>query len=322
MNRNAHKIGIVVLNYQSASDTLACLQSIRAALAGDSHVWVVDNASGDSSADTLEAALAPGESLLQSDENLGYGGGNNLGIRKALEWGADYVLVLNPDCRLEPDSLSPLIIALEAQKNAGIACPLVLDTQTGLIQAFGGSHSLWTGRARRRYYHREPGKARIDSWRETEYPHGTCMLLKRAFLEDVGLIHEGFFLYYEDVELGLRARSEHWKILVIPQSRVWHADTTASRRKDALTTYHAVRNQAWVERLHAAPLQYTVFLLFSIFLRWPGKFFSRLLTGHFRASWSVVRGAFSGLFSSSHEESRHLVVFLTGRRVNPEETTY
>ena len=120
------KIGVVILNYNSSEDTLGCLEALREAHGGERRVWVVDNASADGSEAAIVPRLREGEAWLETGGNLGYAGGNNAGIREALAWGADYVLILNPDCRVERDFLTPMVIALEAVPKAGMACPLVL----------------------------------------------------------------------------------------------------------------------------------------------------------------------------------------------------
>jgi len=314
------KIGVVVLNYNSSEQTLGCLKALRAARGGGERcVWVVDNGSEDGSSATVPPKLQGEEVWLPAGANLGYAGGNNAGIREALAWGADYVLVVNPDCHVDQDFLPVLIRALEGVPNAGMACPLVLDQNGGRIQSLGGSVSLWTGRARRRLFGRPAAVADALRWTEVDFPHGACMLLKRSFLEEAGLLNEAYFLYYEDVELGLRARREKWATLAIPQSRVRHADTTASGAASAVVSFYGTRNQAWVVAQYGGFLQRLSFLLLSCYVRWPAKFLSRLARGRFQAAWAVARGGWAGQFSRGWAESgAHLAVPTVGRRVKLE----
>jgi hypothetical protein len=291
-----HRVGGVILNYNSAAETLECLESLRAACNVDCRIWVVDNGSRDGSSDPIKAALEAHETLLELGFNAGYSAGNNAGVRAALIWGADYVLIINPDCRVEPDFLPPLISALEGRKDAGVACPLVLDESTGLVQALGGDHSLWTGSARRRFYHRPVASLDIQACQEVSFPHGACMLVKRECFEDAGLLHEGFFLYYEDVEFGLRVRRKGWKVLAVPQSRVRHEDTTGRRIRDPKVAFYAGRNQVWVERLYANRIQYTSFLGLSAFLRWPTHLVTSLLAGRSAVASATIKGHWQGTF--------------------------
>lgn len=314
------KIGVVILNYNAAADTLACLESLRKAPGGQRRTWVVDNASTDGSEERIPPALRDDEVWLPTGSNLGYAGGNNAGILEALRWGADYVLVLNPDLTVEPDFLPPMVRALEAVPKAGVACSLTLDMDTGRVQSLGGDFSLWTGRARRRFYRSEPGQTELARWAVVDFPLGDCMLFKRAFLEEVGLLNEAYFLYYEDVEIGMRARREGWKVLAIPHSRVHHRDTTAGRVGDPVVAYYGTRNQAWVVGQYGNFLQRLCYLVLSCYLRWPWRFLTRLLRGNFRAALAVARGGWAGQTSKAWAASAsHLALPLDGRplRVEP-----
>ena len=308
------KIGIIILSYNGAEDVLRCLEALRECRTGNRRVWVVDNDSTDGSKETLPPALFGEEIWLETGANLGYAGGNNAGIREALAWGAEYVLVLNPDCEVEPDFLPPLLRALEAVPRAGIACPLVFAEDGKTVQSLGGDANLWTGRCRRRLHGLPTEGANTPRWSEVDFPHGACMLLKRSFLEEAGLLNEAYFLYYEDVELGLRAHREVWKTLAIPHSHVRHRETTKRGSASPVVSYFGTRNQAWVVAEYGRLWHRLSFLFLGLFLRWPIKFAARLFCGRFRAAWAVVRGAWSGLFSKDWQDTRHTVLPRAGRR--------
>lgn len=306
------KIGVIILNYNSAQDTLACLAALREANGGERRVWVVDNASTDGSADRLPPQLGEGEVWLETGENLGYAGGNNAGIREALAWGAQYILLLNPDCEVEPGFLQPLVRALEAIPKAGMACPLVFDAGTGRIQSLGGEVNLWTGRCSRRLFGLPAEQANQAGWSRVDFPHGACVLLRREMLEEIGLFHEAYFLYYEDVELGLRASKEGWRTLAIPHSKVRHADTTDRGANDPGVCFYGTRNQAWVVAAYGGFLQRLSFLLLSCYGRWPLKVLSRAVRGRFAAAAAVAKGAWSGHMSKDWRSTAHLAVPWTG----------
>jgi len=299
------KVGVVLLNFRSAEDILSRLEDLRTIDGPRIQVWVVDNDSGDDSSALLPPALQEGESWIEAPDNLGYAGGNNLGIREALAWGARYVLILNPDCRPDPGFLAPLLIAMESQVEAGIVCPLILHAREDAVQSLGGAFGLWTGSAKRRFLGADPDDPRVLDWTEVDFPHGACMLVRRECLEISGLLHETFFLYYEDVEFGLRARKEGWRTLAVPQSRVRHRDTTRERRNDPLVTFLGTRNQIWVERLHAGKVPFASFLLLSALARWPLAFSSKLLTGHVRAAFAVLKGVLHGVFGRGLKDRAH-----------------
>lgn len=302
------KIGVVVLNFNSAEDTLICLEYLRAARGGERRTWVVDNASEDGSQEQIPPRLLDNEVWLETGENLGYAGGNNAGIRAALTWGAEYVLVLNPDCRVEPDFLPPLVRALEGMPKAGMACPLVLDEEGATIQSLGGEVNLWTGRCGRRLFGTPAEAAGPMRWTEVDFPHGACVLIRREMLEDVGLFNEAYFLYYEDVELGLRARREHWETIAIPHSRVRHADTTKHGRSNPVVCFHGTRNQAWVVAEYGRPAQRLAYLVLSCYGRWPLKALGKALTGDLSAAKATALGAWKGHHSKAWRTTDHLAV--------------
>ncbi len=298
------RVGVIVLNHNSSNETLACLESLRAADGGERHTWVVDNASSDDSSRVIPRSLLSGESWLETGANLGYAGGNNAGIREAMAWGAEYLLLLNPDVRVSQDFLPPLLKALEALPRAGMASPLVLDEKGEKIQSFGGRANLWTGRCARALYGLPRSSVADGDWCLVDFPHGACVLIKRGCIEEVGLFNEAYFLYYEDVEFGLRSGSEGFIVLAVGRSVVKHRDTTASGAVDPEVLYHATRNQAWVVARHGSPPQRLSFLLLSLLFRWPVKILIRLSRINGKAALAVLRGAAAGILGSVHPENR------------------
>lgn len=312
------KIGVVILNYNSGSATLSCLGALRRASGGNRRVWVVDNGSQDASAQVVPPQLLDTETWLPLGSNFGYSAGNNVGIREALQWGAEYVLILNPDVLVEPDFLTPLIRALEAVPKAGAACSLVLDARGERIQSLGGTASLTTGRCRRRLYGRPVESTGAQMWTEVDFPLGACVLLRRECLEEIGLFNEAYFLYYEDVEIGLRARRETWKILAIPHSRVRHSDTTEEGAKNPAIVFHGTRNQVWVVAEYGRRVQRLSFFWLSVLGRWPLRAAGHLFTGRLRCARAVLRGAWDGYFSKAWcQACVHLALPRVGRPIKP-----
>jgi GT2 family glycosyltransferase len=313
------KLAVVIVNFRSGDETAGLLKSLRDARGGgERNIYVVDSGSGDGSCDVIKSCLLGNEFLIEAGENLGYGACNNIGIRKGMEWGADYFLVLNPDVQLENDFLPPLLIALEARPRCGAAVPVTLSEDGSRIQSVGGDFSLWTGTARRRFFGKDPATLRRDFDRAV-FAIGHCMLVKREFFEDVGLFHEGYFLYYEDVELGMRGSREYWETMVVYQSRVRHNDTTGERLFDPTVNLVATRNQVWVERSYAGSIRLLCFILFSLSLRWPWKFARCFFTFHFKASFMVIKGCWTGLFGRGLHGVSHLALPVVPRKARPDE---
>lgn len=190
----------VVVNWNGFENTKRCVESLR-----DVDVVVVDNGSTDGSAERIAAEL-PDVELIRSDRNRGFAGGANLGIRRALEGGAEYVWHLNNDTQVEPGTLSALVATAEGDPFVGIVGG-ALSNEWG-----GGRVSISTGVTKPAT---GPGD-RID------YITGACMLVRRAVFEEVGLFDELFFFYFEDADFCLRARAAGWRLAVAADARVTH----------------------------------------------------------------------------------------------------
>ena len=216
------KIAIVVLNWNQREATLACLDSLARADLQGAELWVVDNGSRDGSVEALRARL-PADRLITLPENRGYAGGNNAGMRAALDAGAEAILLLNNDTTVAADFLLSLVWALDAAPRAAAVCGAVhRDDLPEMIQIafsevrFGerdavklrGVNALTGGE----YSHR----------REVEVAIGCSLLLRAAALREVGLFDEAYFAYHEDVDWCLRARALGWTLLYEPWSRVFH----------------------------------------------------------------------------------------------------
>jgi GT2 family glycosyltransferase len=217
-------VAVIVLNWNGFEETRRCLSSLAALEYEPLRVVVVDNGSTDGSAERL--ADLPGIELIRSDRNRGFAGGVNLGVRRALETDAAYVWLLNNDAEVKPSTLAALVDEAEADARIGIVGGVLPEVWGG------GRVSEWTGVARPVT---EPGEL-------LDYVTGTCMLIRRAVLEQVGLFDEAFFFYYEDADFCRRAQEDGWRLSVAPEARVEHAGgATVNRGADG--------RSAWADRL-------------------------------------------------------------------------
>lgn len=197
-------------------------------------VVVIDNGGADVA--RLRADL-PGCHVVATSRNLGFAGGANAGARAALDDGADAVLFLNDDAALTPDALGWLERALDAP-GVGIAAPVVVSPDDR-VESAGLSFVPWSGRLREvgRGRPPEPGGAA----REVDAASGCALLVARQVLEAMGGLDEGFFFYFEDLDLCLRARRAGWRVVVDPRARVVHEGSLTIGRASPARLYHAVR---------------------------------------------------------------------------------
>lgn len=246
------RITAVVLNFRRAADTIRCVQSVRAD-EPSLEVLVVDNASGDGSAERISEAL-PETTVLRSGGNLGYAGGNNVGIRRALDDGADAVLILNNDLVLEPGCIAALTQTLAADPVCGIASPLsLLPGPEDIVDFFTGrillDHAALLAPGRDQPWH-----GRVEGHRDTEYATGSAMLVRRDVFDKAGLFDEQFFLVWEDVDFSLRARAEGHRLIAVAEGRVRHERSATFGRQDSpLQRYFFVRNPFLLLRKHLSP---------------------------------------------------------------------
>ncbi|HTY59826.1 MAG TPA: glycosyltransferase family 2 protein [Bacteroidota bacterium] len=212
---------IIVLNWNGKSDTLECLASLGRAAGPSVRVVVVDNGSSDGSQEEIRLKH-PEVALLETGENLRYAGGNNAGIRYALEAGAEQIMLLNNDTTVDPDFLPAMSGTLQSSADTGIVAPKILYwADPGRLWYAGGIISFWTGTMRHRGI-RQADDGRFDIPGETGYASGCCLLAKRSTIEKIGLLDDSYYMYSEDADWSMRARRAGLRVLYEPRARVWH----------------------------------------------------------------------------------------------------
>jgi GT2 family glycosyltransferase len=258
-------VAVVVLSWNRREDTLACLRSLLEVRDPAPSVILVDNASHDGTVEAVRDEL-PGIKLIETGTNLGFAGGNNVGIRHALASGAEHVLVLNNDTEVEPGFLRALLEEASRRPDAGALCPKILFAEPpGLIWFAGAGYDARSGYNGRHRGYREPDDGRFDEVVETDRACGAAMLVSRGVLEAVGVFDPGLFAYSEDTDWSLRAREAGLHHYVVPASRVRHKVSAASGGESSPTAlYYDLRNALVVAERHAP-------------LPWPGTWRRRLV---------------------------------------------
>jgi GT2 family glycosyltransferase len=237
----------VVLNWNGGEDTLAALASLEGV-----ETICVDNGSSDGSDAEIERRF-PEVELLRLNENRGFAAGNNAGIGRALERGADWVLLLNNDAVAEPGLRSALERAAAARPDAGmLACKVLFEDGRSVMYA-GASFNTWLGYSGRRVGFGGPD--RFHELRDVQRADGAAMALSRRLLDDAGLLDPALFAYVEDVDLSLRAHERGFGVVFVPDAVVRHKGS-ASTGGNASThnLYYDTRNTIFVaERYRPLP---------------------------------------------------------------------
>ena len=236
------QVAIIVLNWRKPAETLACLESLAHIDYPNAQIIVVDNASGDDSVPLIRQHF-PEVQVLETSANLGYAGGNNVGIRWALEQGTEYICILNNDLIVVPDFLARLVAALQEPSGFGVATPLVAEmADRQRVWALGSAVNRNTGVVNRLH----TGES-VEEWRRhspfaVDVASGAAMLVRREVFERVGLLDEAFFLYYEETDWCLRVRQAGYHIMVVPASVVWHKVSATLGATSPVVDYYMLRN--------------------------------------------------------------------------------
>ncbi|MDD5043058.1 MAG: glycosyltransferase family 2 protein [Patescibacteria group bacterium] len=238
------KVYIIIVTYNAEKYLPDCLGSIFSNLPEDKEVkvLVIDNNSTDGTVKFIKEKY-PEAILIESRENLGFAGGNNIGIKRALDDGADYIYLLNQDTIVEKGWLGEAIKVAEADQGAGaVQSLLLLHPERERINSWGNEiHFLGFGYAGG-YRQLNHSNLKLEV-KEITYPSGAAVLIKAGVLKEVGLFNPLFFMYHEDLDLGWRMRLGGFKILLAPNSVVCHKyEFSRSIKK----YYFMERNRFWV----------------------------------------------------------------------------
>lgn len=246
---DAGTVSIILLNWNNAADTIRCLRSLRYLRGVRPEVIVVDNGSTDDSVACIRAAIAHlgfPVTVLETGSNLGFGGGCNVGIRHALEQGADYLWLLNTDAIPHPDAVRSLVEAMERDAQVGAVGSVIYDLeQPERIQTWGGGQvHLRLGVT---HHHRHPVKPG-----RLHYLTACSLLLRSASLAQTDLFDEKtFFMYWEDADLCLRLRQKGWNLAVAERSLVWHRTSSSLGRTHPLKDYYVTVSASHFQRRYA-----------------------------------------------------------------------
>lgn len=265
---------IIILNWNGLEDTSECLESLKKLDYDNFDVILVDNNSSGDDVKAIEEQF--GDFILKiivNNSNLGFSGGNNVGIKYALENGADYVLLLNNDTVVEPDFLSRMIGSEKNDKSTGIITPMInYYSNKDKIWSAGGNIRKIKASGFTFGYNENAEKHNYDKL--CTFASGCCMLIKSEVIKDVGLLDENYFLYLEDTDYCQRTLDAGYKILYVGSSKIYHkVFSTTTKQNAMLPLYYSVRNRLYFAKKNLGFFFYlaffylaTVFLIKAIFV--------------------------------------------------------
>jgi GT2 family glycosyltransferase len=288
---NTHpKVGIVILNWNGKEDTAECINSLAAITYPNYTITIVDNDSSDGSVEFLKERYAHLE-IAQNSSNIGFGAGNNVGIELALNTAAEYVLLLNNDTIVDKHFLDFLVDEAETGDRVGFVGPKIyrlyegetakyavwqtfrwkemrLDPvqRTTLLHSAGGLFDPWLGKIRH-IGSAEFDEGQYDEKKVVDFVEGSCVLVNRNVITEIGLLDPSYFAYLEDIDWCLRGRSSGYTTIYVPQAKIWHKASKSSSHH--VRTYYRVRNLFWLMRKRTTKLQYLTFLLSFLSIKVP-----------------------------------------------------
>ena len=245
------KVAIIIVNYNGYNDTIECIQSLQRVNYENKMVIVVDNGSTETATKEQLYFLKNNSHFIESAENLGFSGGNNLGAKFAEKIGAEYILLLNNDTVVTPDFLDALVETAETCDDAGIVCGKILYYEPNDVIWFAGG----------RYYEKvcSTKHLRIGEKNDTmkddqpvaiSFATGCVMLIPYSVWKRVGELDDMFFLYSEDTDYGIRVRKKGYKIYYNGRAVVYHKVSQSTGATSDNTQYYLVRNTLYIIRKH------------------------------------------------------------------------
>lgn len=254
------KVYVVILNTLTKQETVDCLLSLEGASYKSFEVIVVENASGDDSLEYIRKAVLGRTTFplhfLESPANDGFAAGNNIGLRFALaRGGGRYSWVLNNDTTVPPNALAALVSAAQEDRAAGrkigqYGAKLLYHSHPDTIQAVGGTYNKWLGITR------EIGNMEKDRGQYDQHAPrpdiliGASLFVTVEFLEEVGLLGDDYFLYYEEHDWAVRGRRKGWGLRVVPECVIYHKQGVSTgggsgnkAKKSAFSDFYSFRNK-------------------------------------------------------------------------------
>jgi GT2 family glycosyltransferase len=255
------KVFVILLHLRDIDGLQECLASLGGVSYGNFEVILVHNGLPNAELEKKVSGFSgPPLEIIYAGENTGFAKGNNIGIRRALNRGADYVLLLNDDTVVSRNFLDILVAEAEKDPLTGMLGPEVLyygDRER--ISFMGAKFDQAAGTFSFPHADELCSALTVPSPVESDYVTGCALLVKKSLLEKIGLLDERFFLYWEDSDWGLRAAAAGFRSLVVPAAKIWHKISVSSGGNDSpLKIYHKTKSHLLFAQLHSPRAKKTI----------------------------------------------------------------
>ena len=285
------RLSIITINYNGLNDTCELIETLP--LEDKSiEVIVVDNATTQDEATVIEDRF-PQVKVIRSKENLGFAGGNNLGINAAQ---GKFLFFLNNDTLLKPQAsdLRPLISRLESSPKIGMVCPKIRFSWGNQLIQFAGYTPLSPITMRNKAIGcSDTDQGQYDTPHPTPYAHGAAMMIKREVIEKAGMMPECYFLYYEELDWSMMIHRSGYDIWYEPACTVYHKESQTTGQNSPLRTYYITRNRLlFTQRNQQGLMKYITYLYLISLVA-----IRDILKYTFQQRWGLVRATTRGVVS-------------------------
>jgi len=292
--QNACDLSIITINYNGYHDTCALIDSIP--FNDNMEVIVIDNASKQDEANAIQQRY-PHVKVIRSEKNLGFAGGNNLGIKAAR---GKYIFLLNNDTYLRPQTsdLRPLIERLESSPKIGVVSPKIRFTWDNNPIQYAGFTPLSKITIRNRSIgFGEEDHGQFNTPYSTPYAHGAAMMVKREIIDKVGLMPECYFLYYEELDWSMMITLAGYEIWYEPACTIYHKESQATGQNSPLRTYYITRNRLLLVKRNRKGISKYISYCYLIGIVAVRDIIKYTLKGRWDLTKAVCRGIFNFQFS-------------------------
>lgn len=277
---------VIIVNYHSWEMLCRCVQSLKDHLDKPVHIIVVDN-SEEPECNEIRGRYSDLE-LIQTKENRGFAAGCNAGLRRALEYEVDYILLLNPDTWVENNFLQTLLTVVAHDTRIGAAGPKILSPHLpGGLWNGGGQLNWFAGGTRKIVA--EQG----DEAQEVSFLSGCALLLRAEAVREVGYMAEEYFLYFEDTDYLQRLSRAGYKTVYVPKAEVLHKGSETVGFQSGQYVYYFSRNRIWFMRRWAKWYQMVIFMTYNTLIKLPGAV---VIFGLKQNKPALVRAFFKGFW--------------------------
>lgn len=282
-----YELSIITVNYNGLKDTCALIDSIP--FNEDMEVIVVDNGSKENEAGILQEQY-PNIKVIRSDKNLGFAGGNNLGIKAAK---GKFLYLINNDTVFIGFNPLSLIKRLKSSQKIGMVCPKIRFAWDNNPIQYAGYTPLSPITIRNRAIgFGEEDKGQYDTPRQTPYAHGAAMMLKREVIDKVGFMPECYFLYYEELDWSMMMTRAGYEIWYEPASTIYHKESQTTGQNSPLRTYYITRNRILLVKRNWSGISKYISYSYLIVIVALRDLLKYTLKGEFR----LVKAIFKGIF--------------------------